>query len=185
MEKITEGIYKANLVTSISPSQVKYTRWMIPGSLGRVEPEDVAARFVDAARQHGGWVGLTVRHLGSQILNEIKEDRAFQKAKNDYVGETWKYQDRMRNRRILCIITLGIYALIKPAPIAPVKPENQELSYSPLVTFCQIQGPARLHCELRQMLSEKWLKDELAEDGQQILFPTEALIARLPVASKN
>jgi hypothetical protein len=186
VEKIQEGIFKANLVISILPDQVQYSRWMIPGSLGRVEPEDIAARFVDAARQHGSWVGLTVKYLGTQVTDEIDAAIGNQEAGNAYVEQTWKYQDKMRTRRILSILTLGIYALVKPVPIAPAKPEKQELPYSVLATFCRIQGPDKFHYELQQMLEKGWLRAEMMEDGQnQILFPTEALVALLPIASKN
>jgi hypothetical protein len=184
VEKIQEGVFRADLSVNVLPGQIQYTQWMIPGTLGRVELEDIAARFVGAACRHDGWVGLTVKYIGAQVINEIDAAIGSQDTNNTYVEETWRYQDKMRTRRILSILTLGIYALLKPAPIAPVKPQKQELPYSPLAIFCRIQGPDKFHYELQQMLEKGWLKTEMAEEGQ-VFFPTEALISRLPIASKN
>ncbi len=184
MNQVKEGIFTDERLGKITakPDQINYGRWLIPGKLGHAESEDLAARFVEAARQNGGWVGLSMKYIGSQLVEEIETAQKQEEACNAYTEEFWKHQSKMRMRKILSVLTLMIYPHFVPAPTPPAKPEEQELPFSTLGFLCRMQGVGKFHQELSHMIGEGWLEQETGGEGDNaftVFFPTPELVSHI------
>ena len=46
---------------NFSPEDVKFSKYVLPGALGKAEPEEVAARYISLCQENGNqWVGINL-----------------------------------------------------------------------------------------------------------------------------
>ncbi len=73
MEQITEGIYMGTESIDVPATELFIGKYSVGDNvLGKVEHEDLAARFIEKAKENDGWVAVTYKKIAQDVERDMK-----------------------------------------------------------------------------------------------------------------
>lgn len=78
LEEIADGLFVSDMTRQIrvSPDELAIGRFFVPATLQHAEHEEVAARLIARAQEHGMWVGLAYSKLQQELIDEARIEKA-------------------------------------------------------------------------------------------------------------
>jgi len=177
LEQVANGLFTSasTKAITIDPSQLWFGKYMLPGTLGHSEHEEIGARIVEASQEHNHWVGMNYENFSRAVIDEVKgmyDNNEIARKKMERSQKGWF----RKAIEYLC----GVKD--EPQP----EEELKELPFSVLATqifFNPRHGNAILSNEIRSMADKGYLT--LVEtDEKTYLMPTQKL-ADTVYASQN
>lgn len=162
-----------------SPRELlRFTPYVLPGTLGRFEPEEAAARILTFSQQLDQWVGVSWLKLIETIRQDYETEQRVKDTKERNYAEMQRYAFALQSYRRKCVLTLGIYALFVAKPIVPQTSEtpNESVPFSGIFVF----GPRHVINGIHELIDRGLLRRVIKGEGENALdvfFPTPALVA--------
>ncbi|MBI3255569.1 MAG: hypothetical protein HYZ63_01210 [Candidatus Andersenbacteria bacterium] len=176
MRQISDGCFACEEEMSNRPGDLKISRWALPATLGRAEPEEAAARILHFSQQLNTWVGVSWPRLVQMMKEEYEAHERFNAANEQRYRER---EQKVRRYMVLCILTLGIYALFAPKPTeVPSDLPADDLPFTGIFPF----GPQHVVTGVQELLRDGLIRSEVTaegEEGIQVFFPTCELVRRI------
>ena len=174
------GLYPMNEAMPCTPEKLSILRYTIPGTLGNFEKEEAAARILSFSLSKEQWVGVS----WGRLVDMMREDYEAHKRARDMSRHNDEELERAAHATtryyVLCVLTLGIYALFvkKSPPYQCVYAESV-----PVMSGIFVLGPQHVQQGLDELVESGLLRLEEV-DGDDVFFPTPALVTRILTAQR-
>lgn len=184
MNQIENGLFAVEDTMPCSPRDIHVGRYALPSTLQRAEREEAAARILTFSQQLDSWVGVSWLRLVEVMREELKQHQQWnidcENVHRHNCKEWYRFNAAVRKYRILCILTLGLYALFvgKPTKQLQELPTFDSLPFSTLFIF----GPSYVVEGIHELVDGGMLKCVQEGEGDNaidIFFPTPALITTI------
>lgn len=155
------------------PNDVLVGKYALLSTFGRMEREEVAARYIIACQEVRVWAGVELTRLFDQAQEEWKEWATSQRLQ----AEAWEANEeawiRYRKANALwslrVLATLGLYAFFEKKPEPP---QFRKVNTEPRVlSGVFMVGPVFLEIGLKELTEKGHMVIEYRE-GIPVLFPT-------------
>ncbi len=156
----------------------RFVPYMAPSTLGKAEDEEAAMRIIYPSIYHGEWVGVTLKYLVKKMQLEFEAERAVANVVSHNINEDLEAEKARQRYVLLCVLTLGIYALFASWP----KPNRKEVTYVPPqhlnsmpVSVLPVYGPDAIVNAISRLINQGLVKVKKEQDIE-VLFPTPTLV---------
>lgn len=147
-------------------------KYVMPGTLGRMETEEAASRIISFSFEAEKWVGVTSRQLEEMIRHDKAHCKEFEQQMDLYQGELDRYHKSMHVYSWIFWLTLGLSALFISKSTPPKKPQDN-LPFSGVFAF----GAGHIARGIEELLHNEYLQLEIFEaEDMSILYPTPKLV---------
>jgi len=168
------------------PLELDVPHYLLPCTYGRAEPEEAAARLVVLCQEAGEWVGVSLLRISEQMATEHtklwNQQREISAAEEHNLLEQKRYSRRLPRYVLLCIFTLGLYAIFGKK-LSEMQPNMMEVPTPCRTPFSLtlLFGPQPVIDGLAELAQRGMLRVERSDDGKfDVIFPTPALLG--PIA---
>lgn len=157
------GLFVMESGLPCNPNQIRFPKWLLPDTLGRMEREEAAARIISFSQQMDQWVGVS----WPKLLEMMKADTDLIAAKQE--ENKRRFHDRQSQtffKKFLNFLGFG------------KKKEVEEEITIPF-TALLLYGPQAIVNGIHELLDAGFLKQEEIRDGEEtvsVFFPTIKLV---------
>lgn len=179
MKSIQSGLFAVEEQMPCSPRSIQIRRYMLPSTLNRVEPEEAAARILLFSQQLDQWVGVSWSRLVEMMREDFALNQSVQEAHAHNVGEEFRVANAMWKYRLLCVLTLGLYAIFEKKPQAQMREVRADkVPFSAIFLF----GPDKVVEGIQELIENGMLRRACEGEGENafdVFFPTPKLVTRI------
>lgn len=154
------------------PRNLHFPRYALPNTIGKMESEEAAARILSFSQNLNEWTGVTWLQILEKMKEEYEQERQLFDAGIQERAARENYDQALRKRFWLSILTLGMYALFTANPVEPVRKESKtEIPFSGIYVF----GFQHVLMGIQELLHRQLVLVE-EKDGVEIIYPTPELV---------
>jgi len=179
MNQIENGLFAVEDTMPCNPRDIRIGHYALPSTLQRAEREEAAARILTFSQQLDSWVGVSWSRLSQMMREELEGFQTWNKAQRHNHEEEWRFAAVARKYHILCIVTLGLYALF----VAKPKKQLREVpEFNMPFTGIFICGSGHVVEGIRELIDGgmlKHVKEGEGDNARDIFFPTPTLISTI------
>lgn len=157
-----------------SPKEFHIMKWACPCTFDRAEREEAAARILAHSQRLDTWVGVSWLKLVEMMQEDFALAHRGQELRHQNELERKRVASHMQWRWLKCLLTLGLYAAYVPKPVAQLV-APPELPY----THIFYRGPDFVAEGINELIDQRLLRHVKQDDGQDVFFPTPAMVARI------
>lgn len=189
MQKIEDGIFAMNqLLMPYGPEEYNIPRYGLMDTFGNMEMEEAAARYVVICQEAGQWCGVSLRRIFGRMREENQAINAQCRVLDAYITEQWAkfnkanaaYQQSVKRRKRLNVLTLGIYGARKSKPEAPKLSLDDQPEIDKQLGNAMPTRPTMLMQGFADLVEMGVVNVEREKEGNyDVIFPTPMLLAHL------
>lgn len=179
MNQVQEGLFAVEEQMPCSPKAIVVYHYALPSTLDRAEREEAAARILSFSQQLDQWVGVSWRRLAEMMQKEYEMYQSIKEARIHDFYEQSHVQREVRRYYIICVLTLGVYALFVTKPKAQMhEVPDAKVPFSGIFMF----GPNHVITGILELIENGLLRrvtEGKGENALDVFFPTPALVSRI------